>query len=348
MDKYDELNRYENYEEQFNPLRTDRKARRKRRPDTRHQAKKSESELIEEAAQTIGLEGGFQTSYTPSLYESTWLMQSLAEFYQQELISDVQALVKGGKEASVYRCAAHPATGETWLAVKVYRPRMFRNLRNDHRYRQGRTVLMPNGRPIKTRDRRLQKALAGKTNLGKEVAHISWLMHEYTTLQLLYEAGGDVPRPVAAAENAILMGYIGDDAGAAPALNEIDLEPQEVRPLFKSVIQNIALMLAYGRVHGDLSAYNILYWDGEITLIDFPQVVNSRVDGETHHALDSRTNPDAYDILVRDVVRVCDYFGRYGLNVDGHRLADDLWSRNADDDREMRMADASRFDEQEF
>ena len=345
MDKYEEINRYENYEEQFNPLRTDRKARRKRRPDTRRQTKKSESELVEEAAETIGLEGGFQTSYTPSLYEGTWLMQSLGEFYQQELISDVQALIKGGKEANVYRCAAHPATGETWLAVKVYRPRMFRNLRNDQRYRQGRTILMPNGRPVKARDTRLKKALAGKTNLGKQVAHISWLMHEFTTLQVLYEGGGDVPRPVAAAENAILMGYIGDDAGAAPALNEIDLDREEVRPLFKRVIQNIALMLAYGRVHGDLSAYNILYWNGEVTLIDFPQVVNSRVDNGTRHALDSRTNPDAYDILVRDVVRVCDYFGRYGLHVDGRRRAGDLWTRNAEDDMELRLADASRYEE---
>ena len=345
MDKYEEINRYENYEEQFNPLRTDRKARRKRRPDTRRQTKKSESELVEEAAETIGLEGGFQTSYTPSLYEGTWLMQSLGEFYQQELISDVQALIKGGKEANVYRCAAHPATGETWLAVKVYRPRMFRNLRNDQRYRQGRTILMPNGRPVKARDTRLKKALAGKTNLGKQVAHISWLMHEFTTLQVLYEGGGDVPRPVAAAENAILMGYIGDDAGAAPALNEIDLDREEVRPLFKRVIQNIALMLAYGRVHGDLSAYNILYWNGEVTLIDFPQVVNSRVDNGTRHALDSRTNPDAYDILARDVVRVCDYFGRYGLHVDGRRLAGDLWTRNAEDDMELRLADASRYEE---
>jgi RIO kinase 1 len=345
MNKHEnELDPYEYYEELFNPLRYDRKARRKRRPDTRHQPKKSESELIEEAAETIGLEGGFQTSYKPSLYESTWLMDSLAEFYQQELISDVEALVKGGKEANVYRCAAHPATGETWLAVKVYRPRMFRNLRNDHRYRQGRTTLMPDGRPVKARDGRLKKALAGKTNLGKQVAHISWLMHEFTNLQILYEAGGDVPRPVAAAENAILMGYIGDSAGAAPTLNEIDLEPQEVRPLFKRVMDNIRLMLDYGRVHGDLSAYNILYWDGEVTLIDFPQVVNCRVDQSTRHPLDSRTNPDAHDILLRDVVRVCDYFGRYELHMDGKSLAEDLWARNVEDDLEMRLADVSRFD----
>jgi RIO kinase 1 len=346
MNQYDDdMDRYESYEAQFDPLLYDRKTRRKRRPKTRHMPKKSESEIVAAAAETIGMEGGFQTSYTPSLYESTWLMQSLREFYQQELINDVQALIKGGKEANVYRCAAHPATGETWLAVKVYRPRMFRNLSNDHRYRQGRTTLMPDGRPVKARDTRLKKAMAGKTNLGKQVAHISWLMHEYTTLQLLYEAGGDVPRPVAAAENAILMGYIGDSAGAAPALNEIALAREEVQPLFEKVLQNIALMLAYGRVHGDLSAYNLLYWEGEVTLIDFPQVVNSKVERWTRHALDSSPNPDAYDILTRDVVRVCDYFGRYGLRVDGVELAQELWSEYVSDTTQQQLADASRFDE---
>ena len=32
-------------------------------------------------------------------------------------------------------------------------------------------------------------------------------------------------------------------------------------------------MLAHGLIHGDLSAYNILSWEDQITLIDFPQVI---------------------------------------------------------------------------
>ena len=44
--------------------------------------------------------------------------------------------------------AAHPSMEETFLAAKVYRPRMFRNLRNDHAYRQGREILTPDGRPV--------------------------------------------------------------------------------------------------------------------------------------------------------------------------------------------------------
>ncbi len=343
----DDLDRYLGYEEQFDSLNGDREERRRRGSKSGRRPKKRDEEIIAESAQPVGLEGGLKTSYTPSKHEATWLMQSLREFYQQELISDVQALIKGGKEANVYRCAAHPATGERWLAVKVYRPRMFRSLRKDHVYRQGRTALTPDGRPVKAQDRRLQKAIAGKTAYGQQQQHVSWLMHEYTMLEILYEAGGDAPRPFAAGENAIAMGYVGDGRSAAPALNEIRLPAAEAQRLLARVIQNIALMLAYGRVHGDLSAYNILYWRGEVTLIDFPQVVNSYIGRGTRHAFGSRANPDAREILARDITRVCDYFQRQGARCSPQRLTEDLWSRFTDEDAAQRLADASRWLEEE-
>jgi RIO kinase 1 len=346
MNEYEsDIDPYDGYAEQFEQRHSDRQARRKRRPQARREPKRTAPELIEDVAEAIGLEGGFQTTYTPSLHEAAWLLESLREFYQQELISDVEALVKGGKEANVYRCTAHPATGEKWLAVKVYRPRKFRNLRNDHRYRLGRTALMPDGRPMKATDVRLQKAIEGKTRYGREVAHISWLMHEYSALGLLYEAGADVPKPYAASENAILMTYVGDGQMAAPALNEIDLETAEARRLFRRVIDNIALMLAYGRVHGDLSAYNILYWDGDVTLIDFPQMVYSKVSRESRHPINSTANPDAYDILDRDITRVCDYFGRMGVVADAEGILLDLWAQHDAGQQERLLADASRWQE---
>lgn len=343
-DSFDELEPYESYERAFDPLYNDRRMRRTRRPRKQRPDKTAE---IASVAGEAGLETVFETTYTPSEHETLWLQDSLREFYTQGLITDVEALVKGGKEANVYRCAAHPATGETWLAVKVYRPRMFRNLRNDHIYRQGRTTLLPSGRPVKASDTRLHKAMAGKTAYGRQLAHVSWLMHEYTTLQQLYEAGGDVPRPLAAAENAILMAYIGDDRGAAPALNEITLDAQEARSLFAAVLRNIELMLAHGRVHGDLSAYNLLYWQGALTLIDFPQVVNSRVDERTGHPYGSKVNPHARAILGRDLARVCDYFSRCGLKAGATQLLDRLWPRYARPDEQDRLADASRWQSDE-
>jgi len=335
---------YETYEDLFNPIRFDRQARRKRRPKPNHKPKKTQQEIISNSADTIGLEGGFQTSYRPSRHEWGWLLQSLRPFYDQELISDVQALVKGGKEANVYRCAANPATGQTWLAAKVYRPRFFRNLRNDKMYRRGRSTLTANGVPAKASDTRLMRALGKKTAFGQQVAHTSWLMHEYTALELLHQAGAAVPRAFASSDNAILMTYIGDERGAAPALSEINLDESEAWPLFRKVLDNITLMLRYGRIHGDLSAYNILYRAEDITLIDFPQIANSRISQETH-VVGNQVNPDAAFILERDITRVCEYFISQGVDCDPGAIFADLWDQYVEDDSQKRLADASTWEE---
>jgi RIO kinase 1 len=144
--------------------------------------------------------------------------------------------------------------------------------------------------------------------------HRSWIEHEYLTLKILYEAGCDVPLPFASDHNAILMDFIGDQYLAAPTLNGVELGHNDARILFERVIHNLDVMLAHRRVHGDFSAYNILYWDGEITLIDFPQ------------ALDPAENPNAYPIFRRDVTRICEYFATQGINADPAKLAEDLWT----------------------
>jgi RIO kinase 1 len=305
--------KYEHYADQFNPLLTDRQARRKRKIKIKHTPKKSQRQIITEIADTMGLEGGFKTTYQPARYEEGWLLDSLETFYEQELISDVLATIKGGKEANVYCCEAHPITDMDLLAAKVYRPRMFRNLRNDRLYRQGRETLTPNGHAVKRNEYRIMRALEKKTKFGAQVQHTSWLMHEYKALERLYEAGAAVPQPIAAGDNAILMSYHGDKQMAAPTLNGVNLERDEARHLFREVLRNIELMLQHGLIHGDLSAYNILYWAGEITIIDWPQVVNRQ------------TNSQAYAILQRDVQRTCDYFAKQGVACDPEFIMYELW-----------------------
>jgi RIO kinase 1 len=307
---------YENYAARFDPLQSDRKARRHRKPEARHIAKKSERTILEEIAETTGLEGGFEITYHPALFEEGWLLDSLRAFYEQDLISDVLARVRGGKEANVYCCRARPSTGVGLLAAKVYRPRMFRNLRNDKAYREGRTILTAEGRPVNKNEHRIMRAIGKKTAFGEQVAHTSWLMHEYTALQRLHTLGGAVPKPFIASENSILMGYCGDESTAAPTLNGIGLADDEVAPLFNTILHNVELMLSCGLVHGDLSAYNVLYWRGAITLIDFPQVV------------EVSTNRNARAIFERDVRRICEYFADQGLERDPDLIAAALWERH--------------------
>jgi RIO kinase 1 len=274
-----------------------------------------------EVAETSGLENGFQITYKPSRHEEGWLLSSIQSFYEQNLIRDVLYLVKGGKEANVYCCEAGTAApeGVEVLAAKVYRPRAFRNLRNDHMYREGRAVLTSEGRAAKNSDQRLMRALGKKTDFGAQVQHTSWLMHEYTTLERLSRAGLPVPTPLAASDNAVLMSYFGSRSGAAPTLSEVGLETEDAVPLFEEMVRSMASMLQAGVIHGDLSAYNLLFWEGTLHIIDFPQVT------------DPESNPNAYSIFARDVARVFEYFERQGVHSDRDMdtLTQDLWRRGA-------------------
>jgi RIO kinase 1 len=331
------LDKYEVYEELFDPLAG--RQTREGRGKPNHRPKKLDAEIIAELTDdTTDVELGFNTTYRPSRHEEGWLLSSLYTFYEEGLITDVLALVKGGKEASVYCCAAHPATGAELLAAKVYRPRMFRNLRNDKMYRQGREVLTAQGRPAGKQAGTYARAIRNKTAFGLQAAHTSWLMHEFTALEQLYRAGAAVPRPIAPSDNAILMSYHGDGGRAAPTLNTVDLEPDEAGALFQEVLRNVHLMLQHDLIHGDLSAYNILYWapegkGGEITIIDFPQVVNL-------HA-----NPKAAFVLQRDVERTCEYFQQQGVRCDPQAIAAELWQRYGGElDPEDLAADRSRLE----
>jgi RIO kinase 1 len=93
-------------------------------------------------------------------------------------------------------------------------------------------------------------------------------------------------------------------------------------------------MLQHNFVHGDLSAFNILYWQGKITLIDFPQVV------------DIHANKKAYFILQRDLTRVCEYFAKQGLVHNPEAILSDMWQRYLVSNEENRVADESRLMEE--
>lgn len=254
----------------------------------------------------------FNFTYPAARFEEWWLLESLGDFYEHQWITDVLRRLKGGKEASVYLCRSGPAIDTPFVAAKVYRPRSLRNLKNDGQYRVGRTDIDAEGNAI-IKDGDVH-AMEKRTAYGEELRHQSWIAYEFQTLEMLHAVGAEVPKPYAMEKNAILMDYIGDLGNAAPTLNSVGLDLDEAHPLFKRVIRNIDLMLSNQRIHGDLSAYNILYWEGEITLIDFPQVVPPEA------------NPAAWTIFLRDVTRICQYFKSQGIRSNPRKLASELWT----------------------
>jgi RIO kinase 1 len=230
---------------------------------------------------------------------------SLEAFINDGHLSEILHVIEGGKEGIVYCCRGGPLAGAELVAAKVYHPLNRRKFRNDAAYQDNRL------RGPKVRRERL--AMSKKSSYGQRVQYDTWLGAEFETLQMLHRAGADVPFPIALGEGVVLMEYIGDEVHAAPRLAQVELAHKEARPVFERILRNVALWLDLDRVHGDLSPYNILYWSGAITIIDFPQ------------AIDSRFNSNARDLLQRDLANVCSYFERYGICSDPARIAKKMW-----------------------
>ncbi len=221
------------------------------------------------------------------------------------LIGEVVGVVGDGKEATAYCCRAAPETGAPLALAKVYRARQFRAFAHDSVYRAGAPV----------RDRRAARAIQKKSQKGRLLSHRIWIDREWETLCLLHDAGADVPTPYAHTEDAILMEYVGDERAHEPLLVQVRLSARDARRAFRRLLDNIEGSLEYHRVHGDLSAYNVLWHRDRLTIIDFPQSV------------DAQTNPNARSLLERDVGNLWRYFSRYGLEFDPATFSQRLWTR---------------------
>ena len=232
--------------------------------------------------------------------------QALDDLVGQGLVAGVLGRVKSGKEAIIYCCEAAPDAGVELLAAKVYRTRDVRRFANDATYNAGR---------LRQHNRRETRAILNKSGFGREQSFARWVADEYETLSLLHRGGCAVPRPFLRSERVIVMEYIGDDVAPAPVLANVRLDTRDARRAFDAVLRNVELALACDRIHGDLSAYNVLYHDGDVRIIDFPQ------------AVDARFNPNALELLERDLANVCGFFARYGVDADAHRIARGLWGR---------------------
>ena len=231
----------------------------------------------------------------------------IASFYDEGLIVDVLFAVKSGKEATVYCAQAHPGRPERYYALKYYRPQAQRAFRNDAIYQEGRFA----------HETREVRAMRTKTRKGRAMQFKGWMAHEYAMLTTLHDAGVDVPRPLAIGTNGLLLEFVGEETTAAPMLGSVRLAREEAGPLFERLLGNITTMLAHNVVHGDLSAYNILYHAGRPVIIDLPQ------------AVDARNNQNAQMLLTRDITNVCGYFTRQRVVCDPAEIATGLWDRYA-------------------
>jgi RIO kinase 1 len=241
--------------------------------------------------------------FTKGMLAEVETAEVLSQFGGQGLITEVLGVVGDGKEATVYLCQAHESVGVEYLAAKVYRASKFRAFRGGRVYAGERMPLSS----------RAKRAIRTKTSTGAQIAHQEWVAWEWETLCRLHDAGADVPEPLASSDDAILMEFVGDGDGAAPHLRRVELSQDQAKAVLDRLLRNIEIFLELHLVHGDLSAYNVLWWQEKAWIIDVPQSLNLH------------THTGGFEYFARDVENLGRYFARYGLSC--RDFASKAWRR---------------------
>ncbi len=231
-----------------------------------------------------------------------WLVTSAAAFDTE------WGVVKTGKEADVFLIErAVPGAAGCVLAAKRYRDSGHSDFHRSGQYEEGRRF----------RNSRDARAVGRKSAHGRAVAAGHWALNEFAALCRAWDAGIPVPYPVQLSGTELLMEFIGHGREAAPRLAQTRARGAELADQFAQVTAILTGFARAGFAHGDLSAYNLLVRDGQVVVIDLPQIV------------DVAANPSGLDFLHRDVMNVCTWFSRRGLEADAEDvfagLVAELW-----------------------
>jgi len=229
---------------------------------------------------------------------NSFTASDLEDFRDRGLLDELLHIIKSGKEATVYL----GRNSEGYCAVKVYTDLRVRSFKNDNVYRQGRFI----------GDARAEKAIDQGSQFGLNAHQILWVSEEFRQMNFLYQEGIPVPKPIATSGIVVLMEFIGDDGEAAPRISDLDLEKYEAKDAFRQSLTILEKIVSIGRIHGDLSAYNLLWHNGKVIVIDFPQVINIE------------RNSSAREILKRDVDSLCKSFKKHKVAADPDRIFRDM------------------------
>ena len=221
-------------------------------------------------------------------------------------LSNIEGELKSGKEATVF-LAEGPAGA---MAAKIYRDKVVRSFQNDAIYKHRRRIPRVHRKKIDE----------GREKLGVSKDEAYWIYHEYMNLWELYEAGIPVPAPmigpgvneIAQAGRVLLMEFVGEDGESAPRLADIRLEGEEAESAWQQSLDIYILLLGLGKVHGDYSAYNLLWWQGKVMVIDFPQMISFE---DNRHAM---------ELIERDVNSLCMSFKRHGIDKDPFEVLQEI------------------------
>ena len=226
--------------------------------------------------------------------------ERLRSLIDEGLIDSVVRQLMSGKEAMVFvvRC------GDDTRCAKVYKEATKRSFRQAVDYTENRKV----------KNSRQARAMAKGTRFGRLAQEAAWRSAEVDALYRLAAAGVRVPTPYNFHDGVLLMELVTDaDGAAAPRLNDIDFSADDARAHHRTLLTEVVRMLCAGIVHGDLSEFNILLAADGPVIIDLPQ------------AVDAAGNNHAARMLLRDVVNLGDFFGRFAPELRDTRYGHEIW-----------------------
>jgi RIO kinase 1 len=239
-----------------------------------------------------------------------WLVTELAA------VDTEHGVLKTGKEADACLITrAVPGTERSCMLVaKRYRSHDHRMFHRDSGYLEGR----------RDRKSRTNRAMAKRTEFGKEAIAGQWAMAEFNSLILLWQACEQlgiapfVPYPVQILGTEVLMQYIGaPDGVAAERLASVRGDDAVINDLWQQMLLAVRVMARCGYTHGDLSPYNILVHEGRLVVIDLPQIV------------DLVANPLGRRFLERDLHNVVTWFAARGVaDIDEVALVNELMAES--------------------
>ncbi|NAT10085.1 serine/threonine protein kinase [ANME-1 cluster archaeon AG-394-G06] len=222
-------------------------------------------------------------------------LETLYKFRKRGLLKALGGPISSGKEAVIFHAIG---AKEEELAIKMYKVSTSNfNAMLDY------IIGDPRFENIK-RDRRSIVS--------------AWARKELKNLKRAFDAGVEVPKPIAVDKNVLIMEFIGRDGVAAPRLRDVPEDilktDFELEELFLRIISYIRIMYEKGRmVHADLSEFNILmkgYVEREFEGADVeiePVIIDM---GQA--TLLQHPNADAF--LLRDVRNIVTFFNKLGLN----------------------------------
>lgn len=211
-------------------------------------------------------------------------LKTLYKLANTGYIHRLNGAISTGKEANVFKGLDED---DNFVAVKIYRVTTsdFKKMQN---YIQG--------------DPRFNVRTGNKRQLVN-----AWVTKEFRNLQRAYEAGVNVPKPIIAKNNVLVMEFIGDEEGDA-ALPMRHSEIQDPEGLLNKVINNMKLLYQEaGLVHGDLSSYNILIQDGDPVIIDISQGM-------------TRDHPISNELLNRDIDNIVKDFKKLKIIISNEEI----------------------------